>query len=94
MFKQPEPKAFLYAVAKEYQANVSRHQPVNTGETQSIFDSTSKIYKKTSHGRPQMQVTTGDSLWHIIEYGSVNNPPYAPFRKAAEGGLGIEWKSA
>lgn len=27
---------------------------------------------------------TDDPAGHLIEYGSVNNPPYAPLRKAAE----------
>lgn len=28
--------------------------------------------------------------WHMVEYGSANNPPYAPFRRAAEQ-IGLEF---
>jgi hypothetical protein len=31
---------------------------------------------------PGARIVLGDSLWHIIEFGSVNNPPYAPIRRA------------
>lgn len=84
LFKQAQPKAVLYEFAKEYQDAVSASEPVVTGATQGIFESTSKLYRRTSHGRPQVRVTTGDPIYHIIEWGSVNNPPYAPFRRGAE----------
>jgi len=29
----------------------------------------------------ELSVYTTSSFWHIIEYGSVNNSPYAPFRR-------------
>lgn len=29
-------------------------------------------------------VSTDDSFWHLIEFGSSNNPPYRPATKAAE----------
>lgn len=38
--------------------------------------------KKTAEGKG-ITVTSTDRDAHIIEWGSVNNPPYAPFRKAA-----------
>lgn len=36
-------------------------------------------------------VFTTDPLWHIIEFGSVNNPPYRPATKAAQN-AGLELK--
>lgn len=27
------------------------------------------------------RVVAGDRFWHIVEFGSVNNPPYAPLRR-------------
>jgi hypothetical protein len=90
LFRGPEPKAVLYLYAKEYQHNVLESIPVHYGTGQEIFESTSKLYRRTSHGRPQVRVTTGDSLYHLLEWGSVNNPPYAPFRKGAEA-TGLLW---
>lgn len=37
--------------------------------------------KRTAHGAT-VTVTSTDPDAHIIEWGSVNNPPYAPIRKA------------
>lgn len=34
-------------------------------------------------GVPEVPVVTMDSLWHVIEYGSINNPPYRPATRAA-----------
>jgi hypothetical protein len=31
------------------------------------------------------------SFWHFVEFGTMNNPPYAPFRGAAEQ-LGYRWE--
>lgn len=33
-------------------------------------------------GAKGFRVEIHDIAWHIIEYGSVNNPPYAPVRRA------------
>ncbi len=90
LFRTAKPKAALYVFAQEYQGAVTASQPVRTGLTQNIFEETSKLYRRTSHGFPQVRVTTGDSLYHIIEWGSVNNPPYAPFRRGAERAH-LEW---
>lgn len=27
------------------------------------------------------QVVASDPFWHLVEFGSVNNPPYAPLRR-------------
>jgi hypothetical protein len=35
-------------------------------------------------------IVTDSSIWHIIEYGSVNNPPYAPIRRGVEA-AGLKW---
>lgn len=34
------------------------------------------------HVRPDgTRIRIGDFAWHLVEYGSVNNPPYAPIRR-------------
>lgn len=38
-------------------------------------------------------VFTTDGIWHIIEYGSINNPPYRPATKAAQN-AGLELKDS
>ena len=40
----------------------------------------SGAYKRSIRARGRLVVTT-DAFWHVIEFGSVNNPPYAPFRR-------------
>lgn len=42
-------------------------------------------------GVAMVPVSTPDGIWHIIEYGSVNNPPYRPATKAAQN-AGVEQK--
>jgi hypothetical protein len=49
-------------------------EPVRTGAQQRFAAATTHAEGKT--------VTLGDPLWHIIERGSIHNPPYAPIRKA------------
>lgn len=34
------------------------------------------------HVRPEgTRVVAADPFWHLVEYGSANNPPYAPLRR-------------
>lgn len=34
---------------------------------------------------------SGSSVWHIVEYGSVNNPPYRPLTRGALA-IGVDFK--
>lgn len=85
--RTPQPKAALYGFAQAYQSAVSSSMPVRTGALQEDFDN-SKLLIKSSHGYPVVELSArGEfypSIWHIIEYGSVKNPPYAPLRRGAE----------
>lgn len=38
-------------------------------------------------------VATRAWWWHFVEFGSINNPPYAPFRRAAQA-LGLRWEDS
>lgn len=40
------------------------------------------------NGKPKL--VSVSSIWHIIEFGSVNNHPYAPMRKGVEA-AGAQW---
>jgi hypothetical protein len=37
-------------------------------------------YRKSVKPRDN-RVVAEDPFWHLVEYGSVNNPPYAPLRR-------------
>jgi hypothetical protein len=53
----------------------------------------SEHYARSVHARQdgeQTRVVTDDIAGHLIEWGSVNNPAYAPLRRAADAlGLGV-----
>lgn len=38
-------------------------------------------YYKRKLKRRGNRVIAGDPFWHLVEYGSVHNPPYAPLRR-------------
>jgi len=48
------------------------------------------IYREIAAGSKPARVVSSDPFAHIIEYGSVNNPAYAPFRGALTG-RGVRW---
>lgn len=39
------------------------------------------------------RVVLGDEFWHLVEYGSANNPPYAPVRRGTRE-LGLRFENA
>lgn len=82
-----QPKAALYGFAQAYQSAVTSSMPVRTGRLQADEEH-SKLLRKSSHGFPVVELSArGEfypSIWHIIEYGSIKNPPYAPLRRGAE----------
>lgn len=41
------------------------------------------VQMDTEDGVPVGLASTDDSIWHIIERGSINNPPYRPATNAA-----------
>lgn len=83
-----EAMAYVDALAKEA-ANLTREfMPVNDGSNRDAVvqggttvegDSATSYYGSKS------------PVWHLVEFGSVNNPPYRPFRRAAEA-LGLRWE--
>lgn len=62
-------KAAMAAKAKLVAARVRQVAPRDTG-----------AYAR-SIGTDGDRVITHDPFWHLIEYGSANNPPHAPLRR-------------
>lgn len=60
--------------------------PVRTGHYQRSIRTSVEVDAK---GRPFGRVHADDIAAHIVEWGSVNNPAYAPLRRAAEA-LGLK----
>lgn len=67
---QPEFQAGLRERAKVLAAVVIAAPPYATG----YFDRRVKARRN--------RVVLLDPFWHLVEYGSANNPPYAPVRKS------------
>lgn len=75
-------------LASEIEANL----PVRTGQLKADWGSMSPTLGVASDGLPQTKLPIGSHVWHLIEYGSVNNPAYAPIRRAADA-VGLEFES-
>ena len=67
--KGAEYEAFVDESAKILEAEAQRLAPEEQG--QYIYAHGNTVYFSNPNG-----------VWHIIEFGSVNNPPYAPMRRA------------
>lgn len=65
---------------------VERNAPVETGEFRGSIEALPP--ERTARG-VEVTVHSTDFAAHIVEFGSINNPPYAPFRKAARS-LGLK----
>ncbi len=94
VLRSPEGRATIRGVANLYKDAVLPNVPVHDGELQARYESTGRVTSgKLFYGAPSMKYTTGVHIWHIIEYGSVNNPPYGPFRRTAAV-LGLHWNGS
>lgn len=62
-----------------YQA-IEAAVPVHTGDYSAHFDLSLRV---EDHG-VETRIVTGEPRWHIIEHGSVNNPPYNPISRGVE----------
>lgn len=62
--------------------------PVNTGAYVDSIAATSPVIEE---GVATAKVVTDDFAWHLVEYGSVNNPPYRPMRTGVER-AGLQFK--
>lgn len=85
MWHQPRVQAFVDRCAGDVAANVRASAPDGGPHPGVRYRDTIA----TDTNRPELdaaaaRVTTTDFAWHLIEYGSVNNPAYAPFRTGVE----------
>lgn len=56
--------------------------PVVTGTYKKSFDL--KLSHLVDVVKAQVRIIVGEPRWHIIENGSVNNPPYRPLQRGVE----------
>ncbi len=91
VLKTPQARALIKGVATATLASITANTPIRTGEYQIYWEDTTKVRSLRSAGGAAAQITTSDAIWHIIEYGSVNNPPYAPIRRGVIE-MGLHWE--
>lgn len=73
---QEDAKPLLREKAVEIAARAVGHAPERTGRYR-------RSIRVSSDGRG-VAVEAMDPMAHVVESGSVNNPPYAPLRRAAK----------
>jgi len=82
--RQPEHKAMLREQAERVKDSAERESPI--GETGDYIDRFDIVELPT-----RMRVSNDDFAWHLTEFGSVNNPAYAPLRRGVRrAGLRLE----
>jgi len=89
--RSTEGRAVLRGIANDYKDELPTQVPIKTGELATWYEETGRVRSgKLSAGLPTMQYSTGVNIYHIIEWGSVKNPPYAPLRRTAVA-LNLKW---
>lgn len=78
----------LERIGKQIASEVEQRAPVDTGD---FRDSIEVLPAEMTMRGPVVTVHSTDFAAHMVEFGSVNNPVYAPFRKAANA-LGLPLK--
>lgn len=83
--KQPQARLVVKEVADAVLASVIEEIPVVTGAYQESFESSAKVRRsQAADFTAAAKISIGESRWAIIEYGSKNNPAYAPIRRGVE----------
>ncbi len=81
--RQGEYREGLGKISKNLAASIELASPVETG----AFQDSIKTFDAGDH----RGVMSDDPFAHLVEFGSVNNPPYAPFRRGVRAaGLRLE----
>jgi hypothetical protein len=82
---EPEAVSYMQDACAKVMAAVLASVPVHHGSYAKHFNSTMRVAVEVEEGKGAVgTVATDDPLYHIIEFGSVNNPAYHPF------GLGVQ----
>src|SRR4051812_16675366 len=94
VMKGPLARAQIKDAANQTLASIILNTPVVTGEYQGYFEATTTTRRsQAADFSAAAKITTSDKIWHIIEYGSVNNPPYAPIRRGVIA-AGLKWNGS
>lgn len=94
VLKDPLARAAIRYAASSTLKSITQNTPIVTGEYQGYWEETTKIRgSQSADFTASAKIVTGDAIWHIIEYGSVNNPPYAPMRRGVIAN-GLTWEGA
>lgn len=82
----PELGKALNAVARDIKAETIALTPAHTGATRRSVKFYNARLRDMGEGEPQQAavVASFDAIWHLIEFGSVNNPAYRPMTIAAK----------
>jgi hypothetical protein len=81
----------LMEAAREIAKNARAATPKKSGQTaRSIMPLAARL-RDMEDGNPEQQVAivaAFDAIWHMIEFGSINNPPYRPLTTGAKEAFG------
>lgn len=83
LLSSPQAVSHAAARARGIQQEWQRNDPRNNPGGHEPPEISVGAAQRDSHGA-MVPVFTDDPIWHIIEYGSANNPPYRPATKAAQ----------
>lgn len=86
---EPQAVAVLGQAAKHVTSAIDEAIPVVTGSYKRHFDL--GLSTQLSPADAAVRLVIGEPRWHIIEHGSVKNPPYAPIRRGVESS-GLRWE--
>ena len=94
VLKDPLARAAIRYAAASTLKSITANTPVVTGEYQAYWEESAKVRSSQSADfTSSAKIVTGDAIWHIIEFGSVNNPPYAPIRRGVIA-AGLRWNGS
>lgn len=80
VLSKAQARAVLHHAADAAKQSIEAAVPVRTGDYAAHFDLSLRV-EQSGH---DVRIVTGEPRWHIIEHGSVNNPPYNPISRGVE----------
>lgn len=83
--QQPEMRRMLRSKAREIRAKAEELAPRGHSKR-----GVAKSYRVADGPGGDVIVETTDPFGHLVEFGSINNPPYAPLRRAVRAVDGLE----
>lgn len=85
VFKQPLARRVVKGMADNALQSIIDNIPIVTGSYQDHFAASAAVRRsRASDGTGSAKIAWGEKRWHIIEHGSVNNPPYSPIRRGIQ----------